>query len=90
MKADQHPLYLPKLPECASPKKDSLGTSQLLSCQPRVTVTSCLVYKVTRDIESIDHLCIMRVSSSEVYTLVFYLAIVIKVLRHCHSRLARQ
>ena len=31
-----------------------------------------------------------RVSSSEAYTLVFYLAIVNTVLRHCHSWLARQ
>ena len=31
---------------------------QVLSCQPRVTVTSCLVYKVVRDLESINHLCI--------------------------------
>ena len=30
----------------------------LLSCQPKVTVTSCFVYKVIRDLESIDHLCI--------------------------------
>ena len=30
----------------------------LLSCQPRVAVTSCFVYKVIRDLESIDHLCI--------------------------------
>ena len=30
----------------------------LLSCQPRVTVTSCFVYKVIMDLESIDHLCI--------------------------------
>ena len=30
----------------------------LLSCQPRVTVTSCFVYKVISDLESIDHLCI--------------------------------
>ena len=30
----------------------------LLSCQPRVTVTSCFVYKDIRDLESIDHLCI--------------------------------
>ena len=27
-------------------------------CQPRVMVTSCFVYKVIRDLESIDHLCI--------------------------------
>ena len=30
----------------------------LLTCQPGVTVTSCFVYKVIRDLESIDHLCI--------------------------------
>ena len=30
----------------------------LLSCQPRVTVTSCFVYKVIRDLESTDYLCI--------------------------------
>ena len=58
------------------------------------------VYKVIRDLESIDYLCInhihkitsdlsIRVSSNEVNTLVFYLAIVNKVLRHRHSWLAR-
>ena len=26
-------------------------------CQPRVTVPSCFVYKVIRDLKSIDHLC---------------------------------
>ena len=30
--------------------------SLLLSCQPRVTVTSCFVYKIVRDLEWIDHL----------------------------------
>ena len=30
----------------------------VLSCQPRVTVTSCFVYKMIRDLESTDHLCI--------------------------------
>ena len=30
----------------------------LLSCQPRLTETSCFVYKVIRDLKSIDHLCI--------------------------------
>ena len=35
-----------------------LRTILLLSCQPRVTVTSCFVYKVIRDLQSIDHLCI--------------------------------
>ena len=30
----------------------------LLPCQPKVTVTSCFVYKVIRDLESIYHLCV--------------------------------
>ena len=30
----------------------------LPSCQPNVTVTSCFVYTVIRDLEPIDHLCI--------------------------------
>ena len=30
----------------------------VLFYQPRVTVTSCFVYKVIRDLESIDHLYI--------------------------------
>ena len=30
----------------------------VLSCQPRVTVKSCFVYKIIRELESIDHLCI--------------------------------
>ena len=33
-------------------------SSTLLSCQPRVTVMSCFVYNVIKDLESIDHLCI--------------------------------
>ena len=32
-------------------------TDILLSCHSRVTVTSCFVYKVIRDLESIDQLC---------------------------------
>ena len=28
---------------------------EILSCQPRVTVMSCFVYKVISDLESIDH-----------------------------------
>ena len=32
--------------------------NELLSCQPRVTVTSCFVYKVIRDLYPIDHMCI--------------------------------
>ena len=31
---------------------------QILSCQPRVTVTSCFVYKVIRDLYSLDHVFI--------------------------------
>ena len=34
------------------------GRGPLLSSQPSVTVTSCFVYKVIRNLESIDHLCI--------------------------------
>ena len=30
---------------------------ELLSCKPRVTVSSCFVDKVIRNLESIDHLC---------------------------------
>ena len=46
-------------------------------------MTSCFVYKVIRDLESVDHLCInpirtIRVSSSELYKLMFYLTIVNK------------
>ena len=53
----------------------------VLSCQPRVTVTSCLICKVIRYLESIDHLCInpihrIRVSSSGVNKLMVYLTIV--------------
>ena len=41
-------------------------------------MASCFVYKV------------IRTSSSGVYTLVFYLAILNKVVRHCQAWLARQ
>ena len=65
----------------------------LLSCQPRVTLTSCSVYKVIRDLESIDHLFINpthRIGSilkrpfdsgklKLVYTILSYLAIVNKL-----------
>ena len=30
----------------------------ILTCQSRVSVTSCFVYKVNWDLDSIDHLCI--------------------------------
>ena len=36
----------------------NIVTGYLLSCQPRVTVKSCFVYKVIMDLESIDQLCI--------------------------------
>ena len=35
-----------------------LFDNKVLSCQPRVKVTSCFVYKVIRYLEPIDHLCI--------------------------------
>ena len=34
---------------------------QLLSCQPRVTVKACFIYKVIRALESIDPLCIVPI-----------------------------
>ena len=76
-------------------KQDSWRCLELLSCQPRVTVMSCSVNKVIRAYELINYLSInpirrICVSTSEVYTLVFYLAIVNEVLCHCHSWLARQ
>ena len=37
----------------------------VLACQPRVT---CFVYKVIRDLESIDHLCINPIRSTVVPT----------------------
>ena len=39
---------------------------EVLFCQPRVTVTSCFVYKVIRDLESMYHLCI-RVDTQVIY-----------------------
>ena len=73
----------------------------LLSCQPRVTVVSCFVYKVIMDLSSIDHLCINRIPRDRINTQVIYqLALtsssgvyklnVNKILRQCHSWLARQ
>ena len=47
----------------------------LLSCQPRVTVTSCFVYEDIRNLLLIDYLCI-NPSASGVYNLMFYLEIV--------------
>ena len=41
----------------------------LLPCQPRVTVTSCFVYKVIRDLESIDHLCINPIRLTDLHLL---------------------
>ena len=40
----------------------SLTEVDVLSCQPRVTVTSCFVYKVIGDLEAIYHLCINRIN----------------------------
>ena len=36
--------------------QDDTIRGYVLSCQPRVTVTSYFVYEVNRDLESIDHL----------------------------------
>ena len=61
---------------------------------------SCFVYKVIRDLQSIDDVCInpirriglihkwsadSRVSSSGVYNLMFNLTVINKILGHCHS-----
>ena len=35
-----------------------INKATVLSCQPRVTVMSCFVYIVIRDLQSTDHLCI--------------------------------
>ena len=76
----------------------------LLSCQPRRDIDVKFVYKVIRDLESIDHLCInptrkiglihklsidLRMLKWSVHVSV-YLAIVNEVLRHCPSWLAWQ
>ena len=53
----------------------------ILSCQSRLTVTSCFVYKVIRDLESIDHLCInhiRRINTLAIYR--FALAQVVCIL----------
>ena len=80
------------------------GKIELLSCQLRVTVASCFVYRVIRYynryitcvliLSAEKHLYTsdlwIRVWSSGVYKLMFYLTIVNKIVRHCHSWLARQ
>ena len=43
---------------CLSGAMESHNKEEILSCQPRVTVTSCFVYKVIRHLELIDRLCI--------------------------------
>ena len=34
---------------------------KVLACKPRVTVSSCFVYKVIMDLSLIDHLCIIPI-----------------------------
>ena len=56
-------------------KQDSITERKiawLLSCQPRVTVTSCYVYKVIRDLESIDHLCINPIRANRINRQMIY------------------
>ena len=62
------------------PTDVSTDHALLLSCQPRVTVTSCFVYKVIWGLEPIDHLCInpIRIRSYGVYKIKTYLTIVNK------------
>ena len=40
---------------CVKPYENE---AKVLSCQPRVTMASSFVYKVIRDLASIDYLCI--------------------------------
>ena len=44
--------------QLASPEVHYKKETFVQSFQPRVTVTSCFVYKITRNLDSIDHLCI--------------------------------
>ena len=46
--------------------------TKLLSCQPRVTVTPCFVYKNIMDLELIDHLCINPIRRIWINTQVIY------------------
>ena len=41
------------------------GSRKLLSCKPRVTVSPCFVYKVIRDLESIDYFCINPIHTQD-------------------------
>ena len=51
-------VIFPSYSSVPSQQSESQIHIHLLSCQSRVTVMSCFVYKVTSDLESIDHLCI--------------------------------
>ena len=44
---------------------DAAAVKDLLSCQPRVTVTSCFVYTVIRDLESIDSIYLLALAQVE-------------------------
>ena len=44
-----------------------LVIQQLLSCQSIVTVTSWFAYKVIKDLESIDDLCINPIRSTQLF-----------------------
>ena len=57
-----------------------IDRSLVVLSYPQDRINTQVIYRFTS----------IHVSSSEVCTLVFYLAIVNKVLRHCHSWLARQ
>ena len=47
---------------------DHRSQTDLQSCQPRVTVASCFVYKIIRNLELIDHLCINPIHTTSIIT----------------------
>ena len=82
----------------------NLFNTTLLSCRPRVTVTSRSAHKLTRDLQSIDHPCINPIRTTVPIHVRSIdsrnpersaqasvpLTIVNKILRHRHPWLARQ
>ena len=66
------------------PAKSNSGVMFCLQSYQGLIIDGSLVDRINTQVISI------RVSSSRVYKLMFYSAIVNKILRHCHSWLARQ
>ena len=81
-------LYLRKKHPTVVPSKSESDDMFCLQSYHRLVIHKSLVYKQDR-INTQVNLSI-RASSSGVYKLMFDLAIVNKILRHCHSWLAGQ